>query len=444
MPKNYKSVVIILVMGIMFFTYYVLTTKSEYVLTPEGDSKTYTLMTLHFGTPENVKDEMPAMYTRRIFPAFVAHLFMYPYKLRNRSAVNAVSTYKDMVRIGFIDINRQVFSAWLLSNLVAYLLQLFFLYKLLSRLKIDEKIIFCMLAIYSTWFLSVRLYVNWVQMPDPWAFAFLSAASYFMVTYNRAGFFISVLLGSLCKEMLLFIVPSFLWLNFLRERPRDFILKSLPLAALPFLLFIFMRAYPYFPSKISAPNMPSLVHHAIVSHGTWLSDYLEILYYHTIYRMQGGTGYYLDTLFIPIGAFAGISFFLIRHCTKALRILRENAYWIPYLFFISLIGLNVDRYIFYLFPLIIILSAKILETNYEGKRLYFMMALLFVLTAWSQDFFKMPWFAAQLELTHQLEVGEVLAPGYAARFRTVLVETALVALVGFIIAARIGAAKKEV
>ncbi len=430
--NDYRAVALVLALGLAFFSWYLLTTKSEYRYLPKGDALTYSLMTIQMGTPGKVAEDIPAMYSRRLFPAFVAHVFMYPYKLRRRDALSRVTTTRDLIQESSMEINREVLSAWRLSNFAAYLFQLFFLFRILSFLRTDRKIICFLLAIYSTWFLSVRLYVNWAQMPDPWAFAFLAAAAYFMLRRSAAGFFVSVVLGSLCKEMLLFTLPSFLWISLRSERPRSFLLKSVPIALAPVGLFFLMRAYPYFPSKVSLPNMHLLGEGAVVQGGNWLGDYLDLVYYHTVYRVHNDPRYLLDTLLIPTGAFTALSFLLIRHFRQALGLLWKHAWWIPYVVLTSLIGLNVDRYVFYLFPVVIILSAEILERNYKGRRLLYVMALLGLITVWGQGFMSVPSDMADLTLRHQLEISALVRPDLAALFRTTVLETAAAAFAGFL------------
>ncbi|GMR04322.1 MAG: hypothetical protein BMS9Abin23_0217 [Thermodesulfobacteriota bacterium] len=440
---NKRDILIVLLVAIGFFTYFILTTESDYRYFPRGDARVYTLMTLHFDDPGAVGEKLPLMYSQRLFPPMVGFLLARTELRARQNEVKAIATKDDTQEIEAIPLNRVVLTSWLVSNFIAYLLQLFFLVLIVAYLNGSVAVRFFMLVIYSMWFLSARLYVNWAQMPDPWAFTFLLSAAYFMMKRRSAGFLISILLGIMSKELLLFLVPAYVWRLLSGERTRSTYVTAFVVSLLPAALFIILRAYPYFPSEISTPNVPNATDYSTRLVGR-LSDYMVLLTYHYKSRLIIGPRYLLDTLIIPFGVFSGLSFFLAWHVRDTWRVFKRHLYWTPYLVLTALVGLNVDRYIFYIFPVVIIVSTEVLERNYRGKGFYYVMLFIAALTAFTQDIFAFVSEASGVSLKHQLEIAGILRPELARDFRILMGVGAIVAFTGFFVINRVLLARQRV
>ena len=436
-----KELILIFVMAASFFGYFTKMTESEYALFPKGDSKVYTLMAIHFDEPGAVTEELPSIYSQRLFPAFVAHLLSSPW-IDERTA-RRVTTPNRTQSFLAAPLDRTVRRAWQVSNFVAYFTTLVFLYLTLSHFSIGKGLRFFMLATFSMWFIPLRLYTNWIMMPDPWAFAFLAAGTYFTVTCSSALFLVTIVLGVLSKETLLFLAPTYMWRILAKD---GFKLRPLVYAGVigvvPVAVLIALRLWPYFPSYVLTPNAPREAQAAIEGSGGFLSDYLFILKYHLFYRFNQGPIFFFDSAIVLIGTFAGASCLIIWRIRDTLKNLREMHYWIPFLFCTILIGFNVTRYIIYIFPLVVLFTALVLEKRYTGRRLVYMLLFLTLVTVIHHEAWRPLTAENNLELTlvHQLE----LASDYggfgvplANQYRWLAGLTIPAAFIGFFVLGRI-------
>lgn len=417
-----RELLILFVLTLVFYGFFRAITPSEYENFPKGDAKIYTLMAIHFDTPEKIREPLPIFYTQRLFPAFMGFLLSYPVK--DITVADMITAQDDTLSKKAININGQIRLAWEISNFISYFIQFLFLFLLLRHFKITLNLSYFMLAVYSMWFLTMRLYVNWVQMTDPWAFAFLSAASYFLVTFNTFGFLVAVVLGSLCKESVLFIVPTFIW-KALSERKKVGLkpLNLMLVAFVPALIFMLVRNYPYFPSTMITPNGPEAARAALgESDGIWrvISDYLFLIKFHYFYKIDINLrSFLIDSLLIPFGTFSALSYFLVWHFKDAYKSLIEVNYWIPYIFLTFIISFNVGRHLIYLFPPVILLSAIILQRNYSKKNLLYMLVFLGFITFMQNEVYKKTnsFTVMSLSLRHQLELSADYNPRLADQYR---------------------------
>jgi len=429
--KGEAALLVLLAAG--FFVFYSFNTESEYRLFPKGDAAVYTVMTVHFTDPDAIDTALPAIYAGRIFPPLVAHILARPALSELDKTAREIRSPSDTFSPGAASLNNAVMYAWRLSNLIASILQLLLIAFILARVGTERSTRFFLAVIYSMWFLSVRLYVNWAQMPDPWAFTFLLLSVYFLVTVNTPGFVSALSVGVLSKEMLLFLGPAYAWRVIAEERSPRAVVSAALACIVPAAVFFYLRAHPYFPSAVAAPN----VHDAKGLTGGLtgsLSDYLSLVRYHYGVRRRLGLWYFADALIIPLGAFSALSFLVIWRWKRALAIMKENLYWLPYIVLIALVGLSVDRYVFYLFPLVLILSAGIVDE--QGPRLPVIVLLLLV-TAFGQDVFSFVSGDTGVSLVHQIEVAGMVRPDLAATGRLHVLLAAVVTFAGLVVIDRL-------
>lgn len=431
--KNILKIDYLIVAGIAaaIFIYFSFMTVSEYKLFPKGDAKTYTIMALHFDNPERVTEELSTIYAQRIFPAFIAFAFSSPF--RDKALLKRITTPNKTQTFAALPLDSLVRKAWRVSNFIAFFIQLLFIYLLLSHFKIDRGLTFYMLIIYSSWFLSVRVYTNWIQMPDPWAFAFLAAGAYYTVKKNTAGFIISITLGVLCKETLLFMVPTYIWRILAEDGIKKKSVVEMVLAgAIPPIVFFSHRLHPYFASAIVTPNAPAEIRNALSGGSSFLADYFFLIKYHFIYRLNIGSAFFLDIALIILGTFAGISAFLLFRIKDFYLKLKEMKYWIPFLFLTLLTGFNIDRYLFYAFPVVILLGAMVLNERYSGRTRLIVMLFIFAVTVWHHEAWL--YFGAEtgLDLTikHQLELAVDYNQPFANMTRIFTIKTIIATIVG--------------
>jgi len=417
-----------------FYLYFSLMTVSEYDPFPKGDAKTYTIMALHFDGPERVATELPIIYSQRLFPAFVAFLFSAPF--RDEPLLDLINTPNRTQTYAALPMDRLVRRSWRLSTFIAYFVQLLFIYLLLSLFEINSGLRYYMLVVYSMWFMSVRLYVNWIQMPDPWAFAFLSAAAYYMVKKNTPGFVVSVTLGVLCKETLLFLVPSYIWRIAAEDGLKKKSIVQICLAgAIPPLVFFSHRLHPYFPSTMATPNAPAEAQRMLGGGGSMISDYLFILKYHFIYKLKFGPTYFMDIVFIILGTFAGSSCLLLWRIKDFYLKLKQMKYWLPFLFFTLATSFNISRYLFYAFPPVILFTALIINERYSGRHLYLILLFILLITVWHHE----AWLyfsgdsVLDLTLKHQLELASDYGVEFANKYRWLAAESIAAGLTGLAI-----------
>ena len=428
----------LLLMAVLFFTYFSLITESEYWYFPKGDASTYTLMVLHLDEPEKIEEKLPAIYSQRIVPPLITYLLGYRQFSAIGGSADHVTTIAKTKKVAAIPFNQVVWVYWNTSNFIAYSLQLFFIFLTLSYIKVERITTFFLLAIYSTWFLSLRLYINWVQMPDPWAFAFLAAATYYTIKRNTPGFLISILLGSMCKEILLLMLPTYIWR---RATAKDNLSRRLSACvaagALPLILFFWLRGHPYFPSEILTPN--SLTTPDAPSWSRLLprlSDYIYLLYYHYSYRIKLGPIYLLDILLIPVGTFAGLSTLLLWSAKETGRTLKEHAYWLPFIALTAVVGISVDRYIFHIFPVVLLISGLVLEKRFSGRYQLYALIVITAVAVTSNDLL-IPSSASNMSYKHQLELTSMISPKLAWTYRTLIIWTTLLGVTGLFLINRV-------
>jgi hypothetical protein len=431
---------VLLVIALLFFTYFSSITTSEYKGALKGDAAIYTLMTLHLGSPNKVEQTLPVIYSQRIVPPLITYLVGYRQFSSLGESADHITTEQGVKSTAGAPLSQMVWRYWNRSNFIAYSLQLLFLYLMLAHLKVERKVGFFMLAIYSTWFLSIRLYTDWVQMPDPWAFTFLCIAAYCTLKRNTTGFILSIVLGSLCKEILLFMLPTYIWRKATAGDNLGVRIAACTAAAVvPLVLFFWLRAHPHFASEVLTPN--SLNAPEAPWWGTLaprFSDYLYILYYHYSYRLKLGPLYLLDLLLIPVGTFAGLSALLIWSAKETARTLKEHAYWLPFLLLTIVVGINVDRYIFYTFPVVILVSAQVLLRRFSGKELVYALCLITAVSVLSNELLR-PFGTEFLSYRHQLELASTMSPEWAWSYRFRVIETTIVGVAGLYLIGRLRA-----
>lgn len=434
---GYKDIIFLFLMAAAFFVYFTAMTTSEYEFFPKGDSKVYTVMAIHFGDPDRITEKLPSIYTQRLFPAFAAYILSYP--IMDNDTASKVTTPNRTQSFGALKVDQAVRRAWRVSNFIAYFVQLLFLYLILARFGVKPPLRYFMLAMYSMWFIPIRLYTNWIMMPDPWAFAFLSAASYFLITLNNPGFLIAMVLGVLSKEQVVFLAPAYAWRVLAQEGfRRGPLVKAVVIGGVPVAAVILLRAFPWFPSYVLTPNAPREAQAAIEGSGGFLSDYLFILKYHFLYRFREGWVFVMDSAFALVGTFAGLSCLVIWRIKDTLKEIKAEHYWIPFIFFTILMGFNVTRYVIYVFPPLILFSALILEERYRGRDLLYVCLFLAVMTVLHHEAWR-PFTAEnnlELTLVHQIELasdyGEFGRP-LANRYRWLSVWTLAVTFAGLML-----------
>jgi len=430
-----KEIIALLAVALLFYGSLMAITGTEYEKIPQGDAKYYSMMALFFEIPDEVPEKVPLLYSERLFPSFMGYLLssQFVQRLENGRFYTNAEIYSYWVT------NFRVLRyAWEVSNLIAYCITILFIFLLLRHYKTSTPIIYLLITIYSMWFLTVRLYVDQVQMADPWAFAFLSAASYFLAVSGSIGFLIAIVLGLLCKESLLFLLPTYLWKTAseggLKGRG---LIKTIPVLIIPVLVFFILRKFPYFPSILTSPNTPLSDAAPIEANGMpgMIADYIYLIKYDYFSRMGKDPFMFIaDMLLIPLGTFSALLCLLVWHGRRAYESLKKVSYWIPYAVFTLLTGFTVGRHLIYLFPVVLLAAALVLNEGFDKKHLLYLSVFFAGVTFAQNQLYVAATTLSDISLfstRHQLEAAVDLNKSLAVAYRHATLLATAVSFAGF-------------
>jgi len=430
-----KEIIALFAFVLLFYGSLRAITGTEYVKIPQGDAEYYSMMALFFEYPEEVPGQVPLFYSQRLFPPFMGYLLSSQFVQRLENG----RFYTDTEIYSYWETNFRVLRyAWEVSNLIAYFITVLFIFLLLSHFKIKTRVIWVLIAIYSMWFVTVRLYVNWVQMADPWSFAFLSAASYFLAVSGSIGFLVTIVLGLLCKESVLFLLPSYLWKTAseggLKGRG---LIKTIPVVIIPVLVFFLVRKFPYFPSILTSPDTALSDAAPIEANGMpgMIADYLYLIKYHYFSRLGEDPFMFMaDMVLIPFGTFSALLCFLIWHYRRTYQCLKKVSYWIPFAIFTLLTGVNVGRHLIYLFPVVLLAAALVLNQGFDRKHLAYLSVFLLAVTFAQNQLYVAATTLSDISLfstRHQLEAAVDLNKSLAVAYRHATLLATAVSFAGF-------------
>jgi len=428
---NYKTYIIAIAMSLFLFIVYFLTSPSIYKEKPSGDAVYFTMMAVYADTPSELNIPITSLHGNRILAPILVHALVgrelkqaiheyeklshrkltadiFYFWLRdegdeNLAAIQAEQGIDSNARLSKINedekalllkINKVVWKGFTIVNFIAFLVQIIFVLAILAYFRIPSLVALFICFIYSTFFVNVRLYVYWPYMTDPLALSFLLAGWYFMLEKRPILFTSLLILGILVKEQLLLLLVAFFFYNLLNRKTDDaplntrIILARLPLilswSLIPVIVYVWLRMSPYF--AIQGNVLPVMEHYTnYVMYNVDKPDDLSKIFRDYIYLFQYHFNKLLSvegvfkSLLIPINVFGVLFFLLLKRIKNVTNLLYQNNnvymlfYVLPYL----LLGLfMVDRYIFYIVPVILILSAFIISDLSSKHSLFFFIVLL--------------------------------------------------------------------
>jgi hypothetical protein len=428
---NYKTYTIAIAMSLLLFIIYLLTSPSIYKEKPSGDAVYFTMMTVYADMPSELNIPITSLHGNRILVPILVHALVgrelkqaiheyeklshrkltadiFYFWLRdggdeNLATIQAEQGIDSKARLSKINedekvllskINKLVWKGFTIVNLIAFIVQIIFVLAILAYLRIPSLVALLICFIYSTSFVNVRLYVFWPYMTDPLALSFLLAGWYFMLEKKHILFTSLLILGVLVKEQLLLLLVAFFFYNLLNtdDAPPNIkmMLARLPIivfwSIIPVIVYLWLRMYPYF--AIQGNVLPVMEHYTNYvmynvdkpyDFSKIFSDYIYLFQYHfnKLFSVEG----VFKSLLIPINVFGVLFFLLLKRIKNVINIIYQNNniymlfYILPYL----LLGLfMVDRYIFYIVPVILILSAFIISDLSSKHSLFFFLVLLLI------------------------------------------------------------------
>ena len=412
---NYKTYIIAIAMSLFLFIVYFLTSPSIYKEKPSGDAVYFSMMVVYGDKPADLNIPITSLHGNRILVPilihalvgeeikqtiheyeklskreFTADIFYYWMRQENR-VVNGIQENEKAV---LSKINKLVWKGFTIVNLIAFIVQIIFVLAILAYFRIPSPVGLLICLIYSTFFVNVRLYLYWPYMTDPLALSFLLAGWYFMLEKRPILFTSLLILGVLVKEQLLLLLVAFFFYNLLNRKKDEaplntrIILARLPLilswSLIPVIVYVWLRMSPYF--AIQGNVLPVMEHYTnYVMYNVDKPDDLSKIFRDYIYLFQYHFNKLLSvegvfkSLLIPINVFGVLFFLLLKRIKNVTNLLYQNNnvymlfYVLPYL----LLGLfMVDRYIFYIVPVILILSAFIISDLSSKHSLFFFIVLL--------------------------------------------------------------------
>ena len=368
----------------LLVAYFSVTTPPSYRDVPLGDARVYTLMALHYDNPAAVQEPLPLMYAGRLLPAAIAGWMASPAQTKG----SATREFQELR--GSLPANRSVLRAFVKLNLLTSFLTVYFLFLVFELVGFKRHLSIALSLSWMSLYLAQRLYVFWPQMTDPCGFALLTAMIYALLSRRRGIFLAFTMLAPLIRENLLFLVPC-LWLDLRGEsRRRRFLYGAASL--LPFVLFLFLRARPYFHAAVLRPNG---VHDIAIlpwfaSHVPMFPDYVDIAFFN-LRRLAKFQRWLLWPLLFVYG-FGGFSFVLLAAPRKSWAALKRYHFLWPFIVLtLAAGGLTTDRYLFYLFPLVLLIAGHVLSDKFpDSRRLLGMMAALVLANFVLYDHFLIP------------------------------------------------------
>lgn len=148
---------------------------------------------------------------------------------------------------------------------------------------------------------------------------------------------------------------------------------------IPIILFFYLRAHPYFPAMITVPHSQYIISYrtSLPAPFNLLWDYFYLISYHLHMLSTYSLG--INIILMPFYTFGILAFLLLFSLKETVSLLKKYYYFLPYLLFSLLIGINIDRQFFYLFPIIFILAGHILNRHFaaKGNLLLFFLAVIF-------------------------------------------------------------------
>lgn len=349
--KRAAHLIVLTIIAGGFIVWFSRTTINEYRNSPLGDAIYYTLMAKHAFDRQNLSQPIPKIYAARILPPLLT---------------------ASIERIGYGQNEerryQRIQSIWSAVNCVAFWIQVLFLFLLLRAYGSDVKTAYGLVLLYCMSFLTFRIYFAWPIMGDPLGHAFLLVASYCLVTGKRFLGYSSIFFGVFCKEILLLLLPAFVWKRW-KEKANFFADLAITVAIL--LLWFGHRTFPYFPSELAVLGVNGPLP---LRSSHFLSDYFAI--FETSWKYLPET--YFRPVFILIGTFFPLTVILAFHFWSAVRLITQTySYWVPYTVACGLVGLTRDRNFFYIFPPVFIVCSQILSGVPREDRKILWLWLLF-------------------------------------------------------------------
>lgn len=374
---HFSSIIILFLGSFLIFSYFALNTESRYAYFPLGDAKTYTLMAIHYNNPATIKEPLPTIYTTRMLPSMVVG-FLSSWQLKNED-IDKISYFSDLDSPENFDVNYVISRNFRILNFFMNFFTVYFLYLIFCHLKFSKALCISLALSFMTFFIPVRLYVCWSQMTDPAGFMFI-AAMFYCILKNRPWMFI--VLSALCvfvRENTLFLLPCFwLYLFSFRSPPIRKILFFI-MSFTPIILFFYLRAHTYFPSTITVPYSQFIISYrsSLTAPFNLLVDYFYLLFYHL--RMLSIYSLGLNIISMPFYNFGILAFLLLLEHKETVSLCKKYYYFLPYILFSFLIGINIDRQFFYLFPVIFIMAGHIINRHLaaKGNLIIFFLAIIF-------------------------------------------------------------------
>ena len=413
---NYKTYAIAISISLFLFIVYFLTSPSVYKEQPDGDAVYFSMMVVYADKPADLNIPITSLHGNRILAPILVHALVgkeikqtiYEYEKLSgreltadifyywmRQANRVVNGIQENEKAVLSKINQLVWKGFTIVNLIAFIVQIIFVLAILAYFRIPSHVALFICFIYSTFFLNVRLYVYWPYMTDPLTLSFLLAGWYFMLEKRYFLFTGSLIFGVLLKEQLLLLLVAFFFYNLLNNKIDEpqlntkIILTRLSVvlfwSIIPLFVYIWLRMHPYFPKQGNVlPVIEKYTNFAmhnvgeVHSYSNILSDYVYLFQYHfnKLFSMEG----LLKSLLIPINVFGVLSFLLLKRIKHITCIFSHNNiymlfYVLPYVF----LGMfMVDRYIFYIVPVILVLSAFILSNLSSKHSLFFFVVLVLI------------------------------------------------------------------
>lgn len=359
-----QSVAMIL---ICFFIYifFLITTESRYKDVPWGDAAYYTMMAAHYNAPEKIQNKIPTIYAMRALPSIIVGIGVSSF-ISPEDRETLVNAAQLQTNSRYMNVNTVVRRGYLVFNGLCHLLTVWLLYRIFLFLGFCPEICFGLPVVFMTFYIPVRLYIYWPQMADPLGFLILASSFYALVRGWLWRLLACLLLTIFVRENNLLLIPS-LWtlLFFSKDLSKPRKILWIATSILPLLVFLWFRKHSYFPTEIKLPfcptndatnlNLPSLV-----------PDYFFLIFYQFT-KVKGWIGA-LRIGLIFFYTFGPLSFILIAEPQSCLTALRKHSWLVPYFVLTLAAGLlvSVDRYLFYLYPIIFILIAYVINEKLDA------------------------------------------------------------------------------
>lgn len=357
MNKEMKKVCLICILCSSIFVFFLLRTESRYKAYPIGDAAFYTLMAVHYNSPNVIHPPLPVFYSKRLLPSLLVGLMTSPFIEKNR--ITDLSNSDMLMLDKYRSIHAPIRKGYLVLNLVAHILTVLFLYITLSRLGVSQVLSVGLSLLFMTFFIPVRLYICWPQMADPLGFMFMAMMFYFLITSSWKSFLAVSIPAVITRENTLFLVPCF-WIALIYHRSMRLQNKLLLIlvSLMPIAVFLYLQLHPYFPSVAHYPNTNSPIPLSDSLIKIIGFDYIYLIFYHlrTIFH----NGMYLSLLLMPFYVFGPLSFVFFKVGIWK-SFLKKYFYLAPWVFINFFLGLVIDRQMFYLFPLVFSVAGLVIQ-----------------------------------------------------------------------------------